>query len=144
MSRGVSRLLQRTRLLCEPLKGMRAQRTKQEMRGNNMQQTILVTGGTGTLGRHVVARLRDAGREVRVLSRHGPRNGQGNEEGIEFVAGDLATGAGIDAAVDGAEVIVHCAGGAKGDGDKALNLVRAASRAGGIQHLVYIDRKSVV
>ena len=31
---------------------------------------ILVTGGTGTLGRLVVKRLRDAGRDVRVLSRH--------------------------------------------------------------------------
>ena len=102
-------------------------------------QSILVTGGTGTLGKHVVARLRDAGREVCVLSRHGPKDGKGNEEGIEFVVGDLSTGAGIDAAVDGAEIIVHCAGGAKGDGDKALNLVRAASRAGGIQHLVYIS-----
>ncbi|HEU4783719.1 MAG TPA: NAD(P)H-binding protein [Ktedonobacterales bacterium] len=102
-------------------------------------QTILVTGGTGTLGRHVVARLRDAGREVRVLSRHGPRDGKGNKEGIEFVAGDLATGMGIDAAVDGAEIIVHCAGGAKGDGDKALNLVRAAARAGGVRHLAFIS-----
>ena len=30
---------------------------------------ILVTGGTGTLGRLVVARLLEAGRDVRVLSR---------------------------------------------------------------------------
>ena len=36
-----------------------------------MNSTILVTGGTGTLGRHVVGRLRDAGRDIRVLSRHG-------------------------------------------------------------------------
>ncbi|HKT39515.1 MAG TPA: NAD(P)H-binding protein [Ktedonobacterales bacterium] len=102
-------------------------------------QSILVTGGTGTLGRHVVARLRDAGRDVRVLSRHGPKDGIGNKQGIEFVVGDLATGAGIEAAVDGAEIIVHCAGGAKGDGDKAINLVRAASRARGVRHLVYIS-----
>jgi uncharacterized protein YbjT (DUF2867 family) len=30
---------------------------------------ILVTGGTGTLGRQVAARLREAGRDVRILSR---------------------------------------------------------------------------
>jgi uncharacterized protein YbjT (DUF2867 family) len=35
-----------------------------------MTSTILVTGGTGTLGRLVVRRLRDAGCDVRVLSRH--------------------------------------------------------------------------
>ena len=30
---------------------------------------MLVTGGTGTLGRPIVRRLRDAGHEVRVVSR---------------------------------------------------------------------------
>jgi uncharacterized protein YbjT (DUF2867 family) len=35
-----------------------------------METTALVTGGTGTLGRLVVPRLRDAGCKVRVLSRH--------------------------------------------------------------------------
>src|SRR5215467_10222221 len=96
--------------------GQRSQEKEENMRG---EHTILVTGGTGTLGRHVVARLRDAGREVCVLSRHPHESANGKDEGIKFVVGDLATGAGIDAAVDGAEIIVHCAGGAKGDGDKA-------------------------
>ena len=95
---------------------------------------ILVTGGTGTLGRLVVARLRDAGCEVRVLSRSTPEA----EDGIEFMAGDLTTGEGIEAAVDGAGTIMHLAGGPKGDEDKARNLVRAASRAGA-RHLVYIS-----
>jgi len=95
---------------------------------------VLVTGGTGTLGRLVVARLRDAGCDVRVLSRHRHEGG----DGIEFVTGDLATGEGIEPAVDGAGTIVHCAGGSKGDEDKARNLVRAASRAGAA-HLVYIS-----
>src|SRR5215212_7374820 len=95
---------------------------------------ILVTGGTGTLGRLVFSRLRDAGRKVRVLSRRSREAG----EGIQFVSGDLATGEGIEAAVEGAEIIVHCAGSPKGDEDKARNLVRAASRAGAA-HLVYIS-----
>ena len=101
---------------------------------NAMTSPILVTGGTGTLGRLVVPRLRDADYTVRVLSR---RRGEAGE-GIEFVSGDLTTGEGIEAAVEGAEIIVHCAGSSKGDEDKALNLVRAASRAGA-RHLVYIS-----
>jgi uncharacterized protein YbjT (DUF2867 family) len=40
--------------------------------------------------------------------------------------------------VDGVAAIVHLAGSAKGDEDKARNLVRAASRAGA-RHLVYIS-----
>jgi uncharacterized protein YbjT (DUF2867 family) len=95
---------------------------------------ILLTGGTGTLGRLVVPRLREAGRDTRVLSRRSHASG----DGIEFVTGDLATGEGIEAAVEGAEIIVHCAGSSKGDEDKALNLVRAASGAGA-RHLVNIS-----
>ncbi|MBM0224296.1 MULTISPECIES: SDR family oxidoreductase [Micromonospora] len=56
---------------------------------------VLVTGGTGTLGRHVVSRLRDAGCDLRVLT----RRGRPAEDGVEFVTGDLTSGAGVDAAV---------------------------------------------
>ena len=48
-----------------------------------MSSTILVTGGTGTLGRLVVPRLRDAGGKVRVLS----RRAREAADGVEFVAG---------------------------------------------------------
>ena len=99
-----------------------------------MTSPILVTGGTGTLGRLVVRCLRDAGCDVRALT----RRSRETEDGIEYVAGDLAKGEGIEAAVDEVETIVHLAGSAKGDEDKARNLVRAASQAGA-QHLVYIS-----
>jgi uncharacterized protein YbjT (DUF2867 family) len=104
------------------------------MKEGAMTSPILVTGGTGTLGRLVVRRLREAGSNVRVLSRRSRKSG----DGIEFMTGDLATGEGIEPAVDGVETIVHCAGSTKGDEDKARNLVRAASRAGA-PHLVYIS-----
>ena len=104
------------------------------MLGETMTSPILVTGGTGTLGRRVVRRLRDASCNVRVLSRRSHEFG----DGIEFMTGDLATGEGLEAAVNGVETIVHCAGSAKGDEDKARNLVWAASRAGA-PHLVYIS-----
>src|SRR5215211_8112173 len=105
------------------------------MLGGTMTSPILVTGGTGTLGRLVVRRLRDAGYDdLRVLS----RRHHIAADGIEFVTGDLTTGEGIEPALDGAGTIVHCAGSAKGDEEKARNLVRAASRAGAA-HLVYIS-----
>jgi len=99
-----------------------------------MTAPILVTGGTGTLGRLVVARLRAARRDVRVLSRHS----RPTEVGVEHVTGDLTTGEGVEAAVAGVEIVVHCAGSAKGDGDKARQLVRAAAAAT-VRHLLYIS-----
>jgi uncharacterized protein YbjT (DUF2867 family) len=104
-----------------------------EARSSDARALILVTGGTGTLGRLVVTRLLAAGQQVRVLSR-----GTHGDEGIEYVVGDLSTGDSAEAAVDGVDVIVHCAGSAKGDQDKARHLVRAASVAG-VRHLVYIS-----
>jgi len=99
-----------------------------------MTPPILVTGGTGTLGRHVVPRLREAGRDVRVLSRKGDESA----DGVEYVSGDLLKDEGIGPAVAGIETILHLAGGPKGDDEATRNLVRAASRAGA-RHLVYIS-----
>jgi uncharacterized protein YbjT (DUF2867 family) len=99
-----------------------------------MTSPILLTGGTGTLGRLIGPLLRAQGHKVRVLSRgqHEPT------DGIEYAIGDLSTGDGVDAAVTGAEIVVHLAGTMKGDEDKAARLVRAASGAG-VRHLVYIS-----
>jgi uncharacterized protein YbjT (DUF2867 family) len=107
-----------------------------QARRNNSAITspILVTGGTGTLGRQVVPRLRESGRDVRVLSRHGHESG----DGVEYVTGDLLKGEGIEPAVAGVETILHLAGGPKGDDEATRNLMRAASRAGA-RHVVYIS-----
>ncbi|GAB2836178.1 hypothetical protein GCM10027176_45530 [Actinoallomurus bryophytorum] len=64
---------------------------------------ILVTGGTGVLGRRLVGRLAGAA-DVRVLSR-----GAGEIAGARVLRGDLETGEGLRAAADGAGVIVHAA-----------------------------------
>jgi uncharacterized protein YbjT (DUF2867 family) len=99
-----------------------------------MSSPILVTGGTGTLGQHIVPLLRDAGRDIRVLS----RGGRETADGIEFATGDLTTGEGIAADVKGTKTILHLAGSSKGDEEKARRLVRAAARAGA-RHPVYIS-----
>lgn len=100
-----------------------------------MTSTVLVTGGTGTLGRHVVPLLRAADLNVRVLTRTARASG---DDGVEYVAGDLSTGAGVDAAMAGVDTILHLAGGPKGDEILAENLVKAA-KAAGRPHVVYIS-----
>lgn len=90
-----------------------------------MTSTVLVTGGTGTLGRVVVERLLAADANVRILS----RGRRGRRADIEHITGDLRTGAGLDAAVSGVDAIVQCA-------EHVHHLVAAAKRAGS-PHLVY-------
>ncbi len=99
---------------------------------------VLVTGGTGTLGRRVVRRLSAKGRAVRVLSRR-PRPA-GDREPYDWATGDLSTGEGIDAAVEGVGAIVHCATTiGRGDVAATRRLVDAVRRSGGGPHLVHIS-----
>ncbi|MES3664242.1 SDR family oxidoreductase [Mycobacterium intracellulare] len=93
-----------------------------------MTNCVLVTGGTGTIGRIVVDQLTAAGKDVRVLSR-GRRPNQRAD--VEHVVGDVQTGAGLDAALDGVDTIVHCV-------YPTENLVAAAKRAGS-PHLLYVS-----
>src|SRR3954469_22436157 len=99
-----------------------------------MGAQILLTGGTGTLGRHVLPLLRDGGAGVRVLSRPPPED----PAGVEYVTGALLKDEGVEAAVDGVGTVLHLAGGAKGDDEATRNLVRAATR-GGVRHAVLIS-----
>jgi uncharacterized protein YbjT (DUF2867 family) len=102
----------------------------------NPAAPILVTGGTGRLGRHVVALLKDNGCTVRVLSRRSHEDA----ERVEFVTGDLVTGEGIGGALQGTEIIVHCAASTsfKNDEAQVRNLARAAAQAGA-RHLVFVS-----
>ncbi len=66
---------------------------------------ILVTGGTGFIGRRLVARLAEGGQPVRVLAR-GLRKTQ-LPQGVEMVQGNLATGQSLEEAMAGVQRVVH-------------------------------------
>ena len=69
-----------------------------------MTALILVTGASGAVGSRVVELLRGEGRRVRCLVRRRP---VANAD--ELIWGDLGDGSTLDAAVQGAEVVVHLA-----------------------------------
>ncbi len=107
------------------------------MPGPEQALTVLVTGGTGALGRQVVEQLREKGHRAVIFSR---RPGQG-----DWVQGDLATGAGLAEAVRGMDAVVH-AGSATTqpwryratDVEGTRRLLRLAREAG-VRHLVYVS-----
>ncbi|VTU13453.1 Cholesterol dehydrogenase [Variovorax sp. SRS16] len=78
--------------------------------GKMIQQTsvdeerILVTGGTGHLGRDIVSQLLDRGKRARVLARL-----PGTDPSVEWARGDLSTGAGLREALAGVTTVIHAA-----------------------------------
>lgn len=71
---------------------------------------ILVTGGTGFVGRHLIARLRKEGTPVRAVVRD-PSKAQGLKDiGVEVVPGDVADKPSLEAAAAGVERVIHLVG----------------------------------
>jgi uncharacterized protein YbjT (DUF2867 family) len=88
-----------------------------------------IMGGTGTLGRKVAEELRARGHEVRVISRSAP----------EYRV-DLTTGAGLDDAVSGCDVVVDATNNSSKNASATLvdgtrRLLAAGQRAGVAHHV---------
>src|SRR5262249_49218749 len=77
-----------------------------------MRGQVLLTGGTGFVGRAMVRRLGGGGGPGRALARTGAAEGERAlaELGATPVRGDLLDAASLAAAMDGAEVVYHVAG----------------------------------
>jgi nucleoside-diphosphate-sugar epimerase len=97
---------------------------------------VALTGATGFIGTHLIERLHRDGVAVRALTR-APRASAG--AALQWIDGDLASGAGVERLVDGADTVVHCAGAVRGarprdfdriNVDGTRRLAEAASRAG--------------
>ena len=67
---------------------------------------IAVTGASGVFGRGIAARLRSEGHEIVGLARHRPDNWFHD---CDFIESDIRDVAGVRRAIDGAEVVAHCA-----------------------------------
>jgi nucleoside-diphosphate-sugar epimerase len=100
--------------------------------------TVLVTGGGGFVGSHLVEKLVALGTPVRCLVRRTTALKNLPESPlIELAYGDLASGAGVPEALDGIDTVFHLAGVTKanssalfyrGNVDGTENLVRACER----------------
>ena len=98
--------------------------------------TILVTGATGTVGRHVVARLLDAGEKVRALTRRPDEAGL--PEKAEVVQGDLALPETLEKAFHGVEKLYLFP-----VGQTAKEVVDLAARSG-VRRVVVLSSDAVV
>jgi uncharacterized protein YbjT (DUF2867 family) len=73
---------------------------------------VIVTGGSGFVGRHITARLAKEGHTVRILSRHAhpPSREAASESNPELVRGDIAEPGSLDAAFAGMDAVIHLVG----------------------------------
>ena len=104
---------------------------------------VLVTGGSGFLGREVVAALRARGRRVRVVARRLPAPWDRLPD-VEYVASELAA-APLASVLADVDVVVHCAAETAGGWDEhqrnsidataAVVRAAAAARVRGVLHV---------
>jgi uncharacterized protein YbjT (DUF2867 family) len=107
---------------------------------------ILVTGGSGFVGGHVVHELRGRGLPVRCLVRDPGKGSKLAAWGCELVQGDMTDPASLRRAAEGAETVVHLVAirqGRRGDFQRIMvDGVRdllAAARAAGVARFVHMS-----
>lgn len=94
------------------------------------RRTVAVTGGTGFLGRQVVAALLARGWHVRLLARREPVLGIAPDAVPDVVLGSLAEPAALERLVGGVDAVIHLAGLIKARDDAAFMAVnRDGTRA---------------
>ena len=106
---------------------------------------ILLTGGTGFVGRALARQLVEAGYEVRILLRPSPKNPRlPKGVPVEVSVVSLTDERGLQAALRGVDQVYHLAGGESSntlfqtDIEGTRNLVQAAAVAG-VQRLIYLS-----
>ncbi len=106
---------------------------------------ILVTGGSGFIGRRVVTRLVDGGHKVRVFARGQRRVDL--PESVETVRGNVVSGEGLPEALAAAEKLVHLVGIIRETGDQTFESViwrgtervLEAVKVAGVTKFVYVS-----
>lgn len=114
--------------------------------------TALVTGGTGFVGRRLVEKLVREGGRVRCLVRSPAKAADLHRLGVETAAGDVTSGAGLEEAARGAELVYHVAGVVRAWGRVAYfeanaggtERVVAAARAAGARRLLLVSSLAAV
>ena len=103
-----------------------------------MSEIVLLTGGAGFLGRHLLRELRATGARVRALSRRTETDTVLAALGAEPVRGDVTDAASVRAAMAGVDAVFHAA--ADTNTWSKRNAAQWATNVGGIENLLAAAR----
>jgi nucleoside-diphosphate-sugar epimerase len=90
-----------------------------------MSGIIALTGATGFIGGTLIKRLASSGRQIRALVRPASIHKQSNNGAVKWIEGDLDDPDSLTQLVQGADVIVHCAGAVRGATQQDFNRINA-------------------
>jgi nucleoside-diphosphate-sugar epimerase len=107
-----------------------------------MGETVLLTGGAGFLGRHLLRELRASGARVRALSRRAETDAVLAGLGAEPVRGDVTDAASLASATEGATAVFHAA--ADTNTWTKRNAAQWATNVGGAEKLLVAARAAGV
>jgi len=107
-----------------------------------MTDTVLLTGGAGFLGRHLLRELLASGVQVRALSRRPETDAALASLGAQPVRGDVTDGPSVHAAMAGVDAVFHAA--ADTNTWSKRNAAQWATNVGGIENLIAAAREEGV
>ncbi len=120
----------------------------------NGSETVLVTGGAGFIGSHLVERLVAEDHAVRVLEKPGVPTSHLPERDIEIVFADIRDAEAVEQAAQGCDVVLHLAANPnlwarEPDEFEQVNHqgtrhVLAAARTAGARRTVYVSTESIL
>ncbi len=115
---------------------------------------VLVTGGTGFIGSHLVERLRDRGYGVRCIAKDAMNARILESRGCSVVIGDLNSPGSMEPLLDGVDTVYHVAGVTRcrvpaeyyeGNYLATKNVVDACAKAApGLRHFVYVSSQTAI
>lgn len=115
---------------------------------------VLVTGGAGFIGSHLVGQLVAASHAVRVLEKPGASVSHLPQDRIEMVFADIRNGAAVARAADGCDVVLHLAANpnlwARNPDDfeqvnhQGTRHVLEAARSAGACRIVHVSTESIL
>ncbi len=119
-----------------------------------LRGAVLVTGGAGFIGSHVVAHFAERGVPVRVFDLPGVATDHLTRNGVELVAGDVRNLTEVRQAIAGCCAVIHLAGNpnlycarpAEFDevNHQGTRVMLAAAKEAGVERMIHVSTESIV